>query len=225
FKTVLLGGATAWPSLLEQAKLHQINLAPTYGMSETASQIATLKAADFAKNHTGVGQVLPQAKVIITNEKGEVLKANQIGLVNIQSESLFLGYYPELKMFKSFCPGDLGYFDQKDYLHIIGRQDQQINTGGEKVFPGEVEAVILASNLVKDVIVFGLNDSRWGEVVVAVYVPKLPTFEIKLLQDYLKQHLAAYKVPKYWQNCLSLERSPSGKVNYAQLKAQFKADP
>jgi len=89
---VLLGGAPAWSTLLEQARRHGIRLAPTYGMTETASQIATLKPEDFGTNNCG--QVLPHAKVTIRTSTGHLLGANQTGIITIAADSLALGYYP-----------------------------------------------------------------------------------------------------------------------------------
>ena len=217
FKVILLGGGPAWPSLLEQARQVSLNLAPTYGMTETASQVATLKPQDFQGDRRGGGQILPQASVQIVNNQGQALANNEVGLIQIQSKSLFWGYYPQIQPRDVFCPGDLGLIDAQGYLQVVGRHSQLIITGGEKVLPAEVEGVIFNSGMVQDVVVLGLGDRRWGEMVVAMYVPS-PDFQLTALQDYLKPHLAAYKCPKYWQPMDKIPRSPSGKVNYAQLK-------
>src|SRR5919202_903044 len=97
FQTVLLGGAPAWESLLEQARCNNIRLAPTYGMTETASQVVTLKPEDFLAGNNSCGQVLPHAKVTIHSSTGEILGANQTGIITIQADSLGLGYYPIIR--------------------------------------------------------------------------------------------------------------------------------
>jgi O-succinylbenzoic acid--CoA ligase len=96
FHTVLLGGAPAWSDLLDRARSQRIRLAPTYGMTETASQIATLKPDDFLNGHTNAGQVLPHAQITIRNPSGEILSPHQIGMITIQATSLAWDYYPEL---------------------------------------------------------------------------------------------------------------------------------
>ncbi len=222
FKVILLGGAPAWPSLLEQARQAHLNLAPTYGMTETASQVATLKPQDFQRHRRGVGQVLPQAVIRVVNDQGQALANGEVGLIEIQSKSLFLGYYPLIQPMEVFYPGDLGSMSAQGYLKVVGRHSQLIITGGEKVLPAEVEGVILQSGMVQDVVILGRGDRHWGEVVVALYVP-YPDFQLTALQDYLKQHLAAYKCPKYWQPVEKIPRSPAGKVNYAQLQATLTA--
>jgi O-succinylbenzoic acid--CoA ligase len=95
FQTVLLGGAPAWQELLEQARHQNIRLAPTYGMTETASQIATLKPEEFLKGNNSSGQILPHVKVTIRSPNNEILDINKTGIITIQANSLALGYYPE----------------------------------------------------------------------------------------------------------------------------------
>ncbi|WP_416666488.1 AMP-binding protein [Egbenema bharatensis] len=88
FHAVLLGGAPAWEELLEQAKQRSIRLAPTYGMTETASQVATLKPEDFLAGRSGVGRVLPHAQIQIQDGAGQALDPGEIGIVAIQAASL-----------------------------------------------------------------------------------------------------------------------------------------
>ncbi len=218
FQTVLLGGAPAGASLLAQARKEQIPLAPTYGMTETAAQIATLKPGSFLQAQAGNGKILPHAQVSIIDDKGEPVAPGETGLISIQSQSLFHGYYPEINPLCEFMPGDLGYFDRQGNLQILGRQSQCIITGGEKVFPAEVEAVLGASGQISDVVVLGLPDRRWGERVVAVYVSVTNANLDQSLADYLKQRLARYKCPKQWISVPTIRRSPAGKVDYNALK-------
>jgi O-succinylbenzoic acid--CoA ligase len=223
FKTVLLGGSPAWNELLENARFHKIQLAPTYGMTETASQIVTLKPADFLQGNNSCGQVLPHAKVTVHNSTGEILTANQTGLIAIQADSLCLGYYPnffsDLNGLQShtFQPDDLGFLDEQDYLHIVGRNSNKIITGGENVFPAEVEAAILATQLVKDVCVIGLPDSHWGQIVTAIYVPSHSQIFPDILQTVLKDKLSKFKQPKSWIPLGNLPRNAQGKINFSQL--------
>jgi len=222
FQTVLLGGAPAWSELLEQSKCHNIRLAPTYGMTETASQIVTLKPEDFLKGNKSCGQVLPHAQVKIDSSISENLLINQPGEITIQANSLFLGYYPELlvndRHYQTFHPDDLGFFDEQGYFHIVGRNSNKIITGGENVFPAEVEAAILATQLVKDVCVLGLADPQWGQIVTAIYVPSHPHICADTLQTVLKDKLSKFKQPKSWIPLETLPRNAQGKLNLAHLK-------
>ena len=217
FKTVLLGGAPAWQELLEQARDYGIRLAPTYGMTETASQIVTLKPKDFLKGYNNCGQVLPHAQVNIVDNNNQILAANKTGIVRVKAQSLALGYYPELFINREqFQLDDVGFFDEQGYLNIIGRNSNKIITGGENVYPNEVEAVIRATQLVDDVCVIGLCDRTWGEAVTAVYVPnsKVTTAQIK---EAIAGKLSKFKQPKNWICLEKLPRNLQGKINREKL--------
>jgi o-succinylbenzoate---CoA ligase len=225
FKTVLLGGAAAWNELLEKAKYYKIKLAPTYGMTETASQISTLKPDSFLNGKIGCGQVLPHAKVIICDEKDNILTANNIGKIKIKSASLFLGYYQEINQNQNqsslspdfFLIDDIGYFDQDGYLHIIGRNSEKIITGGENVYPKEIEAAIRATEMVIDVCVIGMPDKYWGQAITAIYIPKYSNTSIFAIQTILKYKLSKFKVPKHWIPIAELPRNQQGKINRYKL--------
>ncbi|MEG4403732.1 2-succinylbenzoate--CoA ligase [Microcoleus sp. MON2_D5] len=219
FRAVLLGGAPAWPELLETARNYQIKLAPSYGMTETASQIATLKPQDFLAGNNSSGKILPHAKITIRSAKGDILCDNQIGNIVVDAKSLALGYYP--KNFgdsEYFQLDDLGFFDKNNYLNIVGRSSDKIITGGENVFPAEVEAVVRSTNLVADIAVIGLPDKDWGQVVTAIYVPANSEVTVKNLQAALEDKLSKFKRPKYWVIVEQLPRNSQGKVNREQLQ-------
>ncbi|XWK86283.1 MAG: 2-succinylbenzoate--CoA ligase [Phormidium sp.] len=214
FQTTLLGGAPAWLELLETARNYGIRLAPTYGMTETASQIATLKPEAFLAGNNTSGQILPHAKVIIKGENGEILARNQTGLINIKTDSLALGYYPEFfSNQEEFQLDDLGYIDENGNLKIVGRNSNKIITGGENVFPNEVEAAIIATQMVEDVCVIGLPDSQWGEIVTAIYVPKFPDINIDEFKIAIEDKLSKFKHPKKWIAVENLPRNAQGKIN------------
>jgi O-succinylbenzoic acid--CoA ligase len=214
FQTTLLGGAPAWLELLETSRNYGIRLAPTYGMTETASQIATLKPEAFLAGNNTSGQILPHAKVIIKGENGEILGRNKTGFINIKADSLTVGYYPEFFANKEeFQLDDVGYIDENGYLKIVGRNSNKIITGGENVFPNEVEAAIISTQMVEDVCVIGLPDSQWGEIVTAIYVPKIPDINIDDLKIAIEDKLSKFKYPKKWIAVENLPRNAQGKIN------------
>ncbi|MEG5014726.1 MULTISPECIES: 2-succinylbenzoate--CoA ligase [unclassified Microcoleus] len=219
FRAVLLGGAPAWPELLGTARNYQIKLAPSYGMTETASQIATLKPQDFLAGNNSSGKILPHAKITIRSANGEILCDNQIGNIAINAKSLALGYYPEqFGDNQYFQLDDLGFFDKNNCLNIVGRSSDKIITGGENVFPAEVEAVVRSTNLVADIAVIGLPDKDWGQVVTAIYVPANSEVTVKNLQAAIEHKLSKFKRPKYWVVVEQLPRNSQGKVNREQLQ-------
>ena len=226
FKTVLLGGAPPMRSLLDTARNYHIPIALTYGMTETASGVVTLKPKDFLAGNNSNGRVLPHAKIEIVknsqSQKRELGAADfedNLGLVEINCSSLCLGYYPQLFTAKeTLITDDLGYLDRDGYLYLVGRNSQKIITGGENVFPAEVESAIYATGLVKDVCVIGISDRFWGQVVTAVYVPLESSHDLNLIQQKVRQQLAKYKQPKCWIEIDKIPRNDRGKINYQKLK-------
>ena len=210
FSTVLLGGAPAWDELLEKARFHQIRLAPTYGMTETASQIATLKPDEFLQGKFNSGKILPHAKIIIDNQPGNI---------NIQSKSLALGYYPEMwENRDNFAVDDIGFLDNQGYLHIIGRNSDKIITGGENVYPIEIESAIRKTNMVIDVCVIGIADKHWGQALTAIYIPNNQNISHLEIQSQLKNQLSKFKIPKHWISLPELPRNTQGKINRQQVQ-------
>ncbi|MDA0267975.1 MAG: AMP-binding protein [Cyanobacteria bacterium] len=216
FRAILLGGAAPWPGLLNQARQQQLPLAPTYGMTETAAQVATLLPHEFLAGQNSSGRSLPHVTLTIQSLTGEPLSSNQVGLITIQSPSLALGNC-DASQRGAFQPGDLGSLDKAGYLTVLGRQGTLINTGGEKVLPEEVEAAIRATGLVMDVVVVGLPDADWGNVVTAIVVPT-PTYSLAVLRQGLRDQLSPYKHPKYWLCREALPRNGQGKLNRHQLQ-------
>ncbi|MDF5735386.1 MULTISPECIES: 2-succinylbenzoate--CoA ligase [unclassified Nostoc] len=219
FNTVLLGGAPAWNELLEKARFHRIRLAPTYGMTETASQIATLKPDDFLSGKMSSGQILPHAKVTIHNQQGEILNSNQIGNITIHAQSLALGYYPITRENDDiFQIDDLGFLDDKNNLNIVGRNSEKIITGGENIYPAEIESAIQATQMVADICVIGIPDKYWGQALTAIYIPKQSDTSALKIQTLLKDKLSKFKIPKYWIPQQNLPRNSQGKINRQQLQ-------
>ena len=220
-QTILLGGAPAWPQLLADARQRRLRLAPTYGMTETAAQIATLQPDDFLRGVQGCGSLLPHAQIEIRPQGLETMTGSpSLGRIVVRAESLYLGYFARQHVAsQSLATDDLGYLDEQGHLHLVGRSSDKIISGGENIFPAEVEAAIRATGLVADVAVVGLPDRQWGEVVVAVYVPEesiQPT--AAELKAALQDSLSPYKQPKRWVGVEGLPRSPQGKLNRIQLR-------
>jgi o-succinylbenzoate---CoA ligase len=221
FPTLLLGGAPPWPSLLDLAKQHRLNLAPTYGMTETASQVVTLKPQDFLQGRLDAGGVLPHAHVDICDSGGQPLAAPQIGNIVISAESLFQGYYPHASSNATFITDDLGYFDGQNRLHLSGRSSRKILSGGENIFPEEVEAALYGTGLIEDVYVTGLPDAQWGEAVAALYVPCHAQVGRQQLKAALESQLSRYKHPKCWLRVNEIPRNAQGKIDQTRLQSML----
>lgn len=219
FQTVLLGGAPSWDDLLDKAREAKIPLALCYGMTETASQIATLKPKMFLMGERSSGHILPHAKVKILDPQGQELEANKIGRIAIEAKSLALGYYPEYFADREiFYTDDAGFFDARGNLNLVGRLSDKIITGGENVFPNEVESVILSTNLVADVCVIGSLDRYWGQIITAVYVPENSSISSQDIQKAIEGKIAKFKQPKLWIPVEVMPRNDRGKIDRSAIE-------
>ncbi|MFC7401816.1 AMP-binding protein [Citricoccus sp. GCM10030269] len=132
--------------------------------------------------------------------------------------------YPVINGVRHCSPGDYVRVEEGGYIDLLGRGSSVVNTGGEKVFPGEVEEALLSHPAVADVVVFGVPDPRWGEAVAAV-VEVEPGAEVteRDLLDHVAGRLAGFKKPRTLVLRHSLDRGPTGKLNMAQLKSSLGA--
>ncbi|NJO21311.1 MAG: hypothetical protein HC838_16480 [Spirulinaceae cyanobacterium RM2_2_10] len=115
--------------------------------------------------------------------------------------------------------GDWGRLDAAGHLTVLGRQDQTIISGGEKVFPTEVEAAIRATGGVADVAVLGVPDAHWGQAVMALCVRSEMVMSLEDLAAIIRPQLANFKQPKHWCWLPSLPRDARGKLNQKALRA------
>jgi o-succinylbenzoate---CoA ligase len=210
FRTILLGGAPPHLELLTKARNAKLPLALTYGMTETASQITSLKPAEFLAANNSCGRVLPHSKIKLKSPDGEI---------QIEAKSLMLGYFPVFNSSTYFEPDDLGAFDSAGYLTIVGRTSDKIITGGENVFPIEVIDTIMATGLVADIWVIGLPDRYWGQIVVAAYVENNHPVSGDILSQAIAGKIGKYKIPKQWISVLQIPRNALGKVLINELAA------
>jgi o-succinylbenzoate---CoA ligase len=213
FKMILLGGAPPSLDLLARARAAKLPLALTYGMTETGSQISSLKPAEFLAGNNSCGRVLPHTQIGL-----RAITEDGIGSISIASKSLMLGYFPNLDRSAYFEPDDLGSIDERGYLTIIGRTSGKIISGGENVYPIEVVNAIMATGLVDDVWVFGVPDRYWGQVVTAIYVPKDFELYVDILKGSIAGKISKYKVPKSWIQVDKIPRNALGKPIEIELQ-------
>jgi O-succinylbenzoic acid--CoA ligase len=209
FRTIFLGGAPAWPELLARAAAAQLPLSTGYGMTETAAMVTALRPEEFLLGARGNGAVLPHATV----EIGEG------GVIFVGGDSLFRGYFPEWRDRRPFATGDLGRLDATGHLHVLGRRDAVIITGGEKVDPAEVEAVLCGCGELGEVVVVGLPDPEWGQVVVAAY-PATAQPVWALVHQAVAHRLSPAKRPKRYVPIAEWPVNAQGKVNRAEVARQ-----
>lgn len=215
-RAVLLGGGPIPQDLVERCLRARIPLSPTYGLTEAASQVATLRPEEVAHHPGSCGRPLVPVEVRIA-EDGEIL---------VRGPTVMRGYWGRPAETQDALQGgwlhtgDFGYLDSEGYLHVLDRREDRITTGGENVSPQEVEAVLRLNPAVEDVGVVGVPDPEWGQVVVAVVRrrPHASTTE-EALRAFCREHLAPYKVPKRILFCDALPYTGPEKLDRAQLRA------
>jgi O-succinylbenzoic acid--CoA ligase len=195
-RAILLGGAAPLPGLLDRARKLRLPIALAYGMTETAAVVAAQTPADFLAGEPPWATPLPHAKIWIGDEAASPRPIGKKGRVWIEAASLFAGYFPMRRTPGPFGAEDCGVLDAQGRLRLLGRLDQVINTGGEKVSAAVVERQIRATGLVEGVRVIGLPDADWGERVAALYTGKKRA--AKKLRAALRGRLAAHAIPKVW---------------------------
>lgn len=205
FQIVFLGGAPASPGLLDRAARAKIPLSPGYGMTETAAMVTALRPGEFCAGARDSGTALPHAQVSV--------KAD--GTITVAGNSLYRGYYPEWRTAEAWDTADQGRLDEQGHLQVAGRRDDIIITGGEKVNPAEVEAWLRDEGGLTDVVVLGLPDADWGQLVVAAYPASSCADPGDLAR--LMAHLAPAKRPKRFVPLKSWPLTGAGKVNRAEV--------
>lgn len=225
-RTVLLGGAPASKELLDRASTAGVPVYPTYGLTETASQVATARPTE-ARDHPGtVGQPLLGTDVTILDD-GEPVPAGERGEVVVDGPTVTPGYLDADRTAEAFGEwglhtGDVGYRDEGGRLWVLGRRDDVIQTGGELVVPSTVVDALCAHSGVADAAVVGLPDEEWGERVAALVVPASDADTPETLDAHCRERLADFERPKTIRVVESLPRTPSGTVDRRAVREQLK---
>lgn len=201
FRCVLLGGGPAPKPLLEACKEKEIPVYQTYGMTETASQIVTLGAEYMLSKLGSAGKPLFPAQLRIEKD-GNVQPANVAGEIVVKGPNVTKGYWKnEEATGKSIIDGwlhtgDIGYIDEDGFLYVLDRRNDLIISGGENVYPAEIEAAILSHPAIEEAGVVGKSDEKWGQVPVAfVKTWDTKTASKEEILTLCKERLAKYKVP------------------------------
>ncbi|TNE61312.1 MAG: hypothetical protein EP335_16560 [Alphaproteobacteria bacterium] len=201
-----------------------------YGLTETNSMTAVLSGDEYVDRPTSVGKPTPpMIHVTIRDGEGREVPTGERGEVCIKSATNFREYWnkPEATA-AAFFPdgwfrsGDIGYLDAEGYLYIVDRLKDIIIRGGENISTLEVEAVLHAHPAVDDVMVFGLPDTRLGEIVGAVAVTTDPNLTAEALINEAGKHLASFKLPEQlWLVTEPLPLIASGKIDRKGIKTHY----
>lgn len=218
-ETVLLGGAPAGAELLEDALATGVPVAPTYGLTEAASQVATARPATVREHPESVGPPLLTTDVTIVDDEGNPVRDGELGELVVSGPTVTSGYLDQARNASAFGQhglhtGDLGKRDETGRLWIRGRLDDRINTGGEIVQPNIVIEVLERHPAVERATVVGIPDPEWGERVAALVtlIEEATVTEAELV-EHCRASLADFEVPRTLRIVERLPRTPSGTVD------------
>lgn len=216
---VLLGGGPVEQSLIETADRRDVPVCPTYGMTETASQIATALPQEAVDHEGTVGKPLFGTEVTIVDDDDRPVERGDAGEIVVSGPTVTPGYVDAEATDDAFGPygfhtGDVGHRDREGRLWVSGRREDRIITGGENVDPLEVAAVLRDCEGVSAAAVVGIEDEEWGERVGALVVPERgSSVDIADILYHCRGTLARYKQPRTVRLVDQLPRTPSGTVD------------
>lgn len=211
---VLLGGAAAPQSLVDRCLAAGVPVLPTYGLTESTAQAATLLHSEV-RNHAGSsGRALPLTELRVrTNGRGS--EPGEPGEIEVRGPAIFAGYLGESPRDPAswFATGDVGYLDADGYLSVIDRRTDLIVSGGENIYPAEIERALLTHPQVQDAAVVGVPDAQWGaRPLAAVVWAGAPGLADAALRDHCRQAIATIKIPDRVVEVPEVPRSPGGKL-------------
>jgi len=190
-----------------------------YGSTETGA-LTTLRYKDQKRKVRSIGQPNPGIEIRLIDENGDIVtEPDKPGVLWAKARSSFVGYYKDPKMTKQAVdgqwssPGDIAYFDEEGYYYLVDRNKDMIISGGENIYPAEIEEVLSNIQEVSEVAVFGIPNTEFGEEVKAVVKLK----EGKWISEeevlgFCRAHLAGYKCPRSVDFVDEFPRTATGKI-------------
>ena len=220
--------------LAASLKTFKCDFVQVYGLTETTGVVTMLMHEDHdvdgPRRHLlrSCGKPSMGVELKIVNEQGKELPSGEVGEIIIRSRQVMKGYWnmaqETAKAIRNgwFYTGDAGYKDKEGYVYIHDRVKDMIVSGGENIYPAEVENALMKHPAVQDVAVIGIPDDRWGEVPLAIVVRKA---NVTVSEDDIvafgRTQLAGFKTPKKVVWADALPRNPSGKILKKDLRAPY----
>ncbi|WP_436910583.1 class I adenylate-forming enzyme family protein [Halosimplex marinum] len=232
---VLLGGAPASRELIERCADRGAPACPTYGLTETASQVATATPTEAREHPDTVGRPLRGTTVAVVADDGTPVDAGESGELVVSGPTVTPGYLDDEQTAAAFDDlgfhtGDLGYADGAGRLWVVGRVDDAVVTGGENVHPARVADALRDVEGVADAAVVGLPDEEWGERVAALVAPadesrgrETGDLSADGVREAVRDRLPSFAVPKTVGFADSLPRTHSGTVDREAVQERLES--
>jgi acyl-CoA synthetase (AMP-forming)/AMP-acid ligase II len=230
WRCIISGGAPLPDSIKNEvlARLGPV-LFEFYGATETRS-LAYITPAELAVKQRSVGRLNRDVEIRILDQGGKDLPIGQVGEFFVRGPGIFNGYYKNPAVTAAsfrgewFSLGDMGYADSDGYYYLVDRKNDMIITGGENVFPQDIESVLRSVQGVKDAAVVGIPDDHWGEIIAAfIECESGANIEEKELVQACADKLPSYMKPRQIEFIDTLPRNPMGKVLRRVLRESFRS--
>ncbi len=200
-----------------------------YGSTETGL-VTSLKPKDQLRKIRCIGQVAIMKEVKLLDENKEEVGVGEVGELYARGRGILIKeYYKDEKATASsyyngfFTVGDMARMDEEGYFYLVDRKNDMIISGGENIYPTEIEEVISKHPSVFEVAVVGVPDEKWGEAVKAVVVAKEEIGEEEL-REFCRKHLAGYKCPKSFDFVKELPKTATGKISRREVRRWYIKD-
>jgi fatty-acyl-CoA synthase len=229
-RMIICGGAPVPEPLLQLYAKRGMPINQGYGLTETAPMLTFLTSEWGAAKLGSAGKAGFFIEVELMDAEGKfVREPGARGEVVARGPNVMKGYWNKPEATAAaidaagwFHTGDVGYFDTDGFLYICDRVKDMIITGGENVYPAEVEAVLYAHPAIAEVAVLGQPDEKWGEAVVCIAALKPgQSLTLEALRAWATERLARYKLPSRLEVIEALPRNPAGKVLKFELRKRF----
>ena len=219
-RVILLGGEFIPRPLVDACVAKQLPIYKTYGMTETFSQSVTMPVLSNLNKLDSVGKPLPRMTVHIVNPD-----VDGVGEIHLNGPMVMSGYINGEPIHEDFNTDDMGYLDEDGFLYILNRRTDLIISGGENIYPKEIEDTVYAMQGVKECAVIPVADTKWGQVpalfVAFDDIDALGADLKMIVRDYISSKLAKYKVPKYITIMDALPRNGTGKIMRKSLASHL----
>ena len=215
-RVILLGGEFIPMALIDACEKKSLPIYKTYGMTETFSQSVTFSVLDYPHKRDSVGKPLPGMQIRIDNPD-----ADGVGEIHLTGPMVMTGYINKEPIDGDLNTDDIGYVDEDGFVYILNRRKDLIISGGENIYPKELEDLVYTLPSVKECAVVPVPDAKWGQVpalFVAFHDGESMTADEVL--SFMSKSLAKYKVPKYVKILPTLPRNGTGKILRNELRLE-----
>ena len=215
-RVILLGGEFIPMALIDACEKKSLPIYKTYGMTETFSQSVTFSVLDYPHKRDSVGKPLPGMQVRIDKPD-----ADGVGEIHLTGPMVMTGYIDKEPIDSDLNTDDIGYVDEDGFVYILNRRKDLIISGGENIYPKELEDLVYTLPSVKECAVVPVPDPKWGQVpalFVAFHDGESMTADE--IVSFMTKSLAKYKVPKYVKILSALPRNGTGKIVRNELRLE-----